>query len=185
MMEKKRLAEASNGIEAFHGSQADFDNFSLAYALTGIGSNVYGKGVYVTDSMDAAKEYSHGHFVYTVTVPRRKYLSDSICRSRRTVQLLVSAFFKYYGEENDEGKNLYGNHLKEFWMDLAPLQRCLTLYELYSSLLGFADEDTIQSFLSRFGYVGLKIKDEHVKQNVYVIFDAKNVKIVKKENLNQ
>lgn len=184
-MEKKRLAEAANGIEAFHGSQADFDKFSLAYALTGIGSNVYGKGVYVTDSMDAAKEYSRGHFIYTVTVPRRKYLSDSVCRNRRTVQLLVSAFFKYYGEENEEGRNMYSNHLKEFWMDLAPLQRCSTLYELYSSLLGFADEDVTQSFLSRFGYVGLKIKDEYVKQNVYVIFDAANVKIVKKENLNQ
>ena len=185
MMEKKRLTEAANGIEAFHGSQADFDNFSLAYALTGIGSNVYGKGVYVTDSMDAAKEYSHGHFVYTVTVPRRKYLSDSICRSRRTVQLLVLAFFKYYSEENEEGKSLYSKHLKEFWMELAPLQKCSTLYELYCNLCAFADEDVIQSFLSRFGYVGLKIKDEHVKQNVYVVFDAKNVKIVKKENLNQ
>ena len=184
-MEKKRLIEVANGIEAFHGSQADFDNFSLAYALTGIGSNVYGKGVYVTDSMDAAKEYSHGHFVYTVTVPRRKYLSDSVCRNRRTVQLLVSAFFKYYSEENEEGKSLYSKHLKEFWMELASLQKCSTLYELYSSLLGFADEDTVQNFLSRFGYVGLKIKDERVKQNIYVIFNPENVKIVKKENLNQ
>ena len=185
MMEKRRLAETANGIEVFHGSQADFDNFSLAYALTGIGSNVYGKGVYVTDSVDAAKEYSHGHFVYTVTVPRRKYLSDSICRSRRTVQLLVSAFFKYYSEENEEGKELYGGNPKSFWMDLAPLQKCSTLYELYCNLCAFADEDVIQSFLSRFGYVGLKIKDEHTKQNIYVIFDAANVKIVKKENLNQ
>ena len=182
MMEKRRLAETANGIEVFHGSQADFDNFSLAYALTGIGSNVYGKGVYVTDSVDAAKEYSHGHFVYTVTVPRRKYLSDSICRSRRTVQLLVSAFFKYYSEE---GKELYDGNPKSFWMDLAPLQKCSTLYELYCNLCAFADEDVIQSFLSRFGYVGLKIKDEHTKQNIYVIFDAANVKIVKKENLNQ
>ena len=185
MMEKKRLTEAANGIEAFHGSQADFDNFSLAYALTGIGSNVYGKGVYVTDSMDAAKEYSHGHFVYTVTVPKRKYLSNSVCRNRRTIQLLVSAFFKYYGEENEEGKNQYTNHLKDFWMTLAPLQNTPTLYGLYSSLLDFADEDTIQGFFSRFGYVGLKIKDEHTKQNIYVIFNPENVKIVKKENLSQ
>lgn len=185
MIKKKRLTEAANGIEAFHGSQADFDNFSLAYALTGVGQNAYGKGVYVTDSMDAAEYYSHKQFVYTVTVPRRKYLSNSICRNRRTIQLLVSAFFKYYSEENEEGKNTYRNHLKDFWVDLAPLQNCSTLYKLYCDLCVFADEDTIQEFLSRFGYVGLKIKDEHTKQNVYVIFNPENVKIVKKENLSQ
>ena len=185
MIKKKKLTEAANGIEAFHGSQADFDKFSLAYALTGMGAHAYGKGVYVTDSMDAAEYYSYKQFVYTVTVPKRKYLSNSVCRNRRTVQLLVSAFFKYYGEENEEGKNMYRNHLKDFWMDLAPLQNCSTLYGLYSSLLDFADEDTIQGFFSRFGYVGLKIKDERTKQNIYVIFNPENVKIVKKENLSQ
>ena len=84
MMEKRRLAEASNGIEAFHGSQADFDNFSLAYALTGIGSNVYGKGVYVTDSMEL-NDICHCHVgnLYTeVNTINKRSLKDKLTEIR-------------------------------------------------------------------------------------------------------
>ena len=35
---------------AFHGSRADFDKFNLSYLSTGAGSQVFGVGVYVTQS---------------------------------------------------------------------------------------------------------------------------------------
>ncbi len=45
------------GIVAFHGSGADFDEFSLEKIGTGEGAQVYGYGLYFTDAEDIAKFY--------------------------------------------------------------------------------------------------------------------------------
>lgn len=45
------------GVVAFHGSGADFDEFSLEKIGTGEGAQAYGYGLYFTDSEDIAKFY--------------------------------------------------------------------------------------------------------------------------------
>ncbi len=49
----------SDGILAFHGSGADFDEFNLSKIGTGEGTQVFGHGLYFTDSKDIAKFYKN------------------------------------------------------------------------------------------------------------------------------
>jgi len=49
--------ETEPGIIAFHGSGADFDQFTLEKIGTGEGAQAYGYGLYFTDSEDIAKFY--------------------------------------------------------------------------------------------------------------------------------
>ena len=49
--------ETEPGVIAFHGSGADFDQFSLEKIGTGEGGQAYGYGLYFTDSEDIAKFY--------------------------------------------------------------------------------------------------------------------------------
>lgn len=49
--------ETEPGIIAFHGSGADFDEFSVNKIGTGEGAQAYGYGLYFTDSEDIAKFY--------------------------------------------------------------------------------------------------------------------------------
>ena len=47
----------SPGIRAYHGSPHDFDRFSTDYPLTGEGANMYGQGLYFSESEDVARNY--------------------------------------------------------------------------------------------------------------------------------
>lgn len=60
---KKRIEE----MLAYHGSKADFDNFSLAYIGTGVGAQEFGYGIYVTFEHEVALGY--GGICYTVQIP--------------------------------------------------------------------------------------------------------------------
>lgn len=54
---KKALANAPEGIRAFHGSPHSFDKFSLDKIGTGEGAQAYGHGLYFADNEKVAKEY--------------------------------------------------------------------------------------------------------------------------------
>lgn len=51
--------DKSDGIFAFHGSAADFDEFSLSKINTGEGAQAFGYGLYFTDSKDIANFYKN------------------------------------------------------------------------------------------------------------------------------
>ena len=51
--------DKSDGIFAFHGSGADFDEFSLSKINTGEGAQAFGYGLYFTESEDIAKFYKN------------------------------------------------------------------------------------------------------------------------------
>jgi len=61
--------DKSDGIFAFHGSAADFDEFKLSKIGTGEGNQAFGYGLYFTDSEDIAKFYKDA-------------LSDSMAETR-------------------------------------------------------------------------------------------------------
>ena len=54
---KKALANAPEGIRAFHGSPHSFDKFSLDKIGTGEGAQAYGHGLYFADNEGVAKSY--------------------------------------------------------------------------------------------------------------------------------
>jgi hypothetical protein len=51
--------DKSDGIFAFHGSGADFDEFNLSKIGTGEGNQAFGYGLYFTESEDIAKFYKN------------------------------------------------------------------------------------------------------------------------------
>ena len=51
--------DKADGIFAFHGSGADFDEFKLSKIGTGEGNQAFGYGLYFTDSEDIAKFYKN------------------------------------------------------------------------------------------------------------------------------
>ena len=52
------LPESEDYITAYHGSAADFDKFDIGKIGTGVGSQMYGYGLYFTKSKKVAKEYA-------------------------------------------------------------------------------------------------------------------------------
>ena len=52
------LIEAEMG-GLYHGSSADFDKFDLSYIKSGYGGTAYGYGIYLTDVLKTANEYSN------------------------------------------------------------------------------------------------------------------------------
>ena len=54
------LRESVSEMNLYHGTQADFNQFDLAYLSTGWGQQAHGYGVYLTTDYDCAKEYSMG-----------------------------------------------------------------------------------------------------------------------------
>lgn len=56
MVRRVKLSEPE-GITVYHGSSADFDEFSREFDFTGEGNQAYGAGAYLTDTRDIAKSY--------------------------------------------------------------------------------------------------------------------------------
>ena len=82
--------DKSDGIFAFHGSGADFDEFKLSKIGTGEGNQAFGYGLYFTDSEDIAKFYKN-QILRTQNVEFNgkpiKFLSDSQDIDNKTVVL--------------------------------------------------------------------------------------------------
>ena len=82
--------DESDGIFAFHGSGADFDEFKLSKIGTGEGNQAFGYGLYFTDSEDIAKFYKN-QILRTQNVEFNgkpiKFLSDSQDIDNKTVVL--------------------------------------------------------------------------------------------------
>jgi len=82
--------DKSDGIFAFHGSGADFDEFSLSKIGTGEGAQTFGYGLYFSDSKDIAKFYKDA-MLKSQNVEFNgkpiKFLSDSQDIDNKTVVL--------------------------------------------------------------------------------------------------
>ncbi len=174
-----------NEINLYHGSRADFNHFDLAYALSGWGEMAYGRGVYLSDYRDAALEYSKGGYLYTVKVPKGKYLKEDPM-SRKEAYDIAYKFRDYY-LSTDYGKSAYKGYEREWWDTegkyVGESYNGLNLYATICSILG--DEEAAGKWLRSIGYVGLRQncvnRDNGFKFHNYVIFDENDVQIVSKE----
>ena len=169
----------------YHGSRADFNEFNLAYALTGWGEMAYGYGVYLSDYKDAAEEYSKGGILYTVEVPKGKYIDSDYINPKEAMSIALK--FKDYYLSTEYGSSAYKGHENEFWESeckyVGTTDCGLNVYGSISSILG-SDREASQ-FLRNIGYLGIKChvknRDTGFKFINYVIFDPKDIKIIKKE----
>ena len=71
---KKKPTDTEPGILAFHGSGADFDEFKLEKIGTGEGNQVFGHGLYFSDSKDIATFY------------RKQILNDNVRKGKLNVK---------------------------------------------------------------------------------------------------
>ena len=179
------IRESLSELDLYHGTKADFEKFDMAYLSTGWGAQAYGDGFYLSTSFECAKEYSQGVQVMTCRVPNGPYLSYMSVRSE-TKRKVAEAFFKYYTEENEYGREAYGTCKREFWEnECRYLLNASTGADLYGDIAAItgSHQETIK-FLRRLGYIGLKFKGENTdtgeKFMNYVIFDADDIQIIEK-----
>lgn len=185
------LNEVMDELNLYHGTNADFDNFDVAYMSTGAGQQAHGYGFYLTTSYDVAKSYSNevkGGQVMEVEVPDGKYLNDRSI-SRAEANRIARIFFKYITVENEDTRDSYpdADTRQAFWdYEVDYVRRCsngMYIYNTVASLMG-SYEDTSKFLHDKCGYVGLKIRDYYTSEKkppiTYVIFDQNDIKILKK-----
>ena len=184
---RRAVLESIDELDLYHGSQADFSEFDLAYLGSGWGQQAYGYGVYLIDNPQGAREYARGGLVYTAKVPNGPYLSYKGI-SRASAMKIAKDFFKYYTTENEYGKEAYKGYEKEFWNEECKyICNCQTggdIYGTIASILG--DDKETSDFLYREGYKGIKWLDVTAigsKNTNYVMFNPKDIKIIKKEKV--
>lgn len=187
------LNEVMDELNLYHGTNADFDNFDVAYMSTGWGQQAHGYGFYLTDCYEAAKDYSCGGKVMEVKVPDGKYLSDKRI-SPREKQVIAHTFFKYYTEELDYGKEAYpdAQARNEFWQyEVSCILNCddgAYVYGTVASLLG-SNEDASNFLHDKLGYVGITIHTKHGETGepitTYVIFNPNDIEILNKNVVNE
>ncbi len=176
--------ESLDELDLYHGTNADFDKFDENFYLTGIGEMTYGWGVYLSNSINTAKEYGHGGQIMTVEVPDGKYL-DSRRISKSEASKIARAFYKFF--LSSEHGQVYKGSEKEFWdYECSCLENVPDGSYLYGTISTFLGSDKEASeWLHSIGYVGLRFPGHNSNTGEkfmnYVIFDANDVKIIKKE----
>lgn len=176
--------ESLDELDLYHGTNADFDKFDEKFYLTGIGEMAYGWGVYLSNSINTAKEYGPGGQIMTVEVPDGKYL-DSRRISKSEASKIARAFYKFF--LSSEHGQAYKGSEKEFWdYECSCLENVPDGSYLYGTISTFLGSDKEASeWLHSIGYVGLRFPGHNSNTGEkfmnYVIFDANDVKIIKKE----
>lgn len=182
---KQGIYENIDELDLYHGTNADFNQFSEDFFLSGVGEMAMGWGVYLTNSLNTAKAYSPGGQVMTVQVSDGKYLDGKRIRKAEAMDI-ARKFYKYY-LSTEYGKSAYGNCQQEFWdYECSGIANCPDgsyLYGTVATLLG--DDKEASKWLHSIGYAGLRFYSTNVntgeKSVNYVIFDTKDVKIIKKQ----
>ena len=176
--------ESLDELDLYHGTNADFDKFDEKFYLTGIGEMAYGWGVYLSNSINTAKEYGADGQIMTVEVPDGKYL-DSRRINKSEASKIAHAFYKFF-LSSEHGKDYKGSE-KEFWdYECSCLETVPDGSYLYGTISTFLGSDKEASeWLHSIGYVGLKFPGHNINTGEkfmnYVIFDANDIKIIKKE----
>lgn len=81
-------------LQAWHGSQADFNNFDMSFMGTGEGNQTYGWGIYLTDVKDTGRWYAA-----TISVRNNKDVDKD--NHFRTILELLKTASKKPGEKRD------------------------------------------------------------------------------------
>lgn len=169
-------------MTAYHGSKADFDQFSLAYIGSGVGAQEFGEGLYFTLSHEAA--YGYGGTIYTVELPDPNgdnYLYYNERVPETTYEKIISGIIEWrtqiYRDEYEDEASV--EELRQELVDVMPPTegRCI-MYNIHR----YVDEKTmVPRILSNAGVVGFLYNNGKV-DNV-VIFNSRAIRIVNKETI--
>lgn len=165
-------------IDAYHYSNADFDQFDLGFVNTGNKEQAYGYGIYVSLTDSGASPY--GKIRYMVKIPSddRLYLNDFRNLPMSYINKVKMKLFKYLlsHDEEDMYKGVEDEFLDEMGRSFQSMDG-LSLYGTISTYLG-SDKETSEFCYNELGKIGLKHHMDNVT-NV-VMFNPKDITIVKK-----
>lgn len=179
---KKLIVNEISNLTAYHGSNADFNQFDLGFVNSGNKMQAYGYGIYVALNKEAAEHY--GKVLYIVEIPKsdKKYLNAFQVYDKKYVSNILKKLFNYLLKIEPD---IYKGSENELWQELESIidnYDGLTIYGTAESYLG-SDKEASQ-FFEKLGFYGIKWIDSNDKNNENaVIFNPKNIKIIKKENL--
>lgn len=170
------INEVMNEITAYHGTDANFDDFDLAYISTGSGNQDYGYGIYLSILPDGAQYY--GKNKYTVEIPsdNKKYLIADKFYSPTLLNKIKNKLYKIILAKDDT----YKGSERELMQDLNYTfvdNNGIGLYGSIESYLG-SDKETSE-FLYSLGFIGMKYNIN--KYENVVMFNPKDIKIINKE----
>jgi hypothetical protein len=175
--EKKLIRTISNEEDvAYHTSNADFDNFDLAFVNSGTKNQAYGYGIYLSYVSDGASMYGKNSYVVEIPSNDKKYLDSRIKPNKNIMTKVLNTLFNIL--KKDEMYTGVEYELKtELLEAFANIDDGLNLYGTISSYLGSDKEASI--FFDRLGLLGIRFPFGDNGDNV-VIFNPKNIKILKK-----
>ncbi len=180
--------DRSDGIFAFHGSGADFDEFKLSKIGTGEGNQVFGYGLYFTDSKDIAKFYKNATLKsQNVEFNGKpiKFLSDSQDIDNKTVILgkirdrILSGNFNPKGAVNNV-KFEYEQSIKNSFDLSKPLNKIEKMnYDSMKSDLDYIDSLDANDFKYQSGKtyeVNIKtVTDNLINNDIPINEQSKNM----------
>lgn len=169
------INELVDEITAYHGTDADFDNFDLAYMGSGTGKQDFGYGIYLTLYSGGTQFY--GKKLYTVEIPsnNRKYLIASKFYPQSIINVIKLKLYNIILKKDDS----YKGAEKELWQDMTDAFNDMDGISLYGTIETYLGSDKETSeLLYSMGFIGLKYNNSTV-ENV-VMFNPKDIKIVNK-----
>ena len=173
--------EINKYLTAYHGSNADFNDFDLAYVNTGAKRQDYGYGIYLTFNPEGTKYY--GDKRYTVQIPSKKslYLDEDVILSPSFMNKVLRLIYSYLIKTDKESySDPYSKNdlLQDLKYSFTPCDG-LRLYGTISTYLG-DDKLTSEFIYTKLKKIGLKYKIGEF-QNV-VMFNPNDIQIINKEN---
>lgn len=170
------INELMDEITAYHGTNADFEHFDLAYMGTGAGNQSYGYGVYLTTKPQGTQSY--GKNVYTVEVPddKKRYIIADKFYPPSFLNKVKSKLYKFILAKDDT----YKGSERELMQDLNDTFNDIDGISLYGSIETYLGSDKKTSeFLYSMGFIGLKYRIGEY-ENI-VMFNPKDIKMVNRK----
>lgn len=170
------INELMDEITAYHGSNADFEHFDLAYMGTGAGNQSYGYGVYLTTKPQGTQSY--GKNQYTVEVPddKKRYIIADKFYPPSFLNKVKSKLYKLILTKDDT----YKGSERELMQDLNDTFNDIDGISLYGSIETYLGSDKKTSeFLYSMGFIGLKYRIGEY-ENI-VMFNPKDIKMVNRK----
>lgn len=170
------INELMDEITAYHGSNADFEHFDLAYMGTGAGNQSYGYGVYLTTKPQGTQSY--GKNQYTVEVPddKKRYIIADKFYPLSFLNKVKSKLYKLILTKDDT----YKGSERELMQDLNDTFNDIDGISLYGSIETYLGSDKETSeFLYSMGFIGLKYRIGEY-ENI-VMFNPKDIKMVNRK----
>lgn len=174
---KKVLKE----IEAYHYSNADFNEFDIAYVNSGNKMQAFGYGIYLSLTDDGAKPYGKNKYIVKIPNNDRKYLNGNKIYNKNFLNKIKNALFKHIIKINDSYKGVENELYDELGYAFDNEMNGLDISGTIETYLG-SDKETSE-FLYSLGFIGIKFTDEKTNITNVVMYNPKDIKIINK-NIN-